>query len=37
MIRAKIRSAAGVSLFWDTVIGPLRFNFSDQSKRELMM
>ena len=25
---AKIRAAAGVSLFWDTVIGPLRFNFS---------
>ncbi|MDB9991629.1 outer membrane protein assembly factor BamA [Amylibacter sp.] len=25
---AKIRSAVGVSLFWDTLIGPLRFNFS---------
>ena len=25
---AKVRVAAGVSLFWDTVIGPLRFNFS---------
>ncbi|MFD0978568.1 outer membrane protein assembly factor BamA [Tropicimonas aquimaris] len=23
-----LRSAAGVSLFWDTAIGPLRFNFS---------
>jgi outer membrane protein insertion porin family len=30
----KIRSAAGVSLFWDTVIGPLRFNFSRPIKRE---
>ena len=30
----KIRSSAGVSLFWDTVIGPLRFNFSRPIKRE---
>jgi outer membrane protein insertion porin family len=30
----KIRSAAGLSLFWDTVIGPLRFNFSRPIKRE---
>ena len=30
----RIRSAAGVSLFWDTVIGPLRFNFSRPIKRE---
>ncbi|MDC1376139.1 outer membrane protein assembly factor BamA [Amylibacter sp.] len=30
----KIRSAAGVSLFWDTVIGPLRFNFSRPIKKE---
>lgn len=26
---AKLRSAAGVSLFWDTAIGPLRFNFAE--------
>ncbi len=25
---SKIRSAIGVSIFWDTVIGPLRFNFA---------
>lgn len=31
---AKIRAAAGVSLFWDTVIGPLRFNFSRPIKKE---
>ncbi len=31
---AHIRSAAGVSLFWDTVIGPLRFNWSRPIKRE---
>ena len=30
----KIRSAAGVSIFWDTLIGPLRFNFSRPIKRE---
>jgi len=31
---SKIRSAAGVSIFWDTVIGPLRFNFSRPIKKE---
>ena len=31
---AKIRSAAGVSIFWDTLIGPLRFNFSRPIKKE---
>lgn len=31
---SKIRSAAGASLFWDTVIGPLRFNFSRPIKKE---
>jgi outer membrane protein insertion porin family len=31
---AKIRAAAGVSLFWDTVIGPLRFNFSRPIAKE---
>lgn len=31
---ANIRAAAGVSIFWDTVIGPLRFNFSRPIKRE---
>ncbi|MDB4838932.1 outer membrane protein assembly factor BamA [Amylibacter sp.] len=31
---AIIRSAAGVSIFWDTVIGPLRFNWSRPIKRE---
>ena len=31
---AKIRSAAGVSIFWDTIIGPLRFNFSRPIKKE---
>ncbi|NNU80709.1 outer membrane protein assembly factor BamA [Halovulum dunhuangense] len=25
---ARLRSSAGVSLFWDTVIGPLRFNYA---------
>ena len=29
-----IRSAAGFSIFWDTVIGPLRFNWSRPIKRE---
>ena len=29
-----LRSAAGVSLFWDTAIGPLRFNFSQPIQRE---
>ena len=32
---AKIRSAVGVSIFWDTVIGPLRFNFSRPIKKEV--
>ena len=32
---AKIRAAAGVSLFWDTVIGPLRFNFSRPLQKEI--
>ena len=31
---AKIRVAAGVSLFWDTAIGPLRFNFSRPLQKE---
>ncbi|MDC1348626.1 outer membrane protein assembly factor BamA [Amylibacter sp.] len=31
----KIRSAAGVSIFWDTLIGPLRFNFSRPIKKEI--
>jgi outer membrane protein insertion porin family len=31
---SNIRSAAGVSIFWDTVIGPLRFNWSRPIKRE---
>ena len=31
---ANIRAAAGVSIFWDTVIGPLRFNFSRPIKKE---
>ena len=31
---SKIRAAAGLSLFWDTVIGPLRFNFSRPIKKE---
>lgn len=31
----KLRSAAGVSIFWDTLIGPLRFNFSRPIKKEL--
>nr|WP_309568135.1 outer membrane protein assembly factor BamA [Psychromarinibacter sediminicola] len=29
-----IRSAAGVSLFWDTPLGPLRFNYSKALKKE---
>lgn len=32
---AKIRAAAGVSLFWDTAIGPLRFNFSRPLQKEI--
>lgn len=30
----KLRSAVGVSLFWKTPIGPLRFNFSDAMQKE---
>lgn len=29
-----LRAAVGVSLFWDTPIGPLRFNFSKALKKE---
>ena len=32
---AQIRAAAGVSLFWDTAIGPLRFNFSRPLQKEI--
>ena len=31
---SEIRSAIGVSIFWDTVIGPLRFNWSKPIKKE---
>jgi outer membrane protein insertion porin family len=31
---ANIRSAAGISIFWDSGIGPLRFNWSRPIKRE---
>lgn len=31
---AKLRAAAGVSIFWQTAIGPLRFNFSRPIKKE---
>jgi outer membrane protein insertion porin family len=31
----KIRAAAGVSIFWKTAIGPLRFNFSRPIKKEV--
>ena len=31
---AKLRAALGMSVFWDTVIGPLRFNFSRPIKKE---
>ena len=30
----KLRSAAGVSLLWDTALGPLRFNFSKALRKE---
>lgn len=30
----KLRSAVGVSLFWKTPIGPLRFNFSEAVQKE---
>ena len=29
-----LRTVAGVSLFWKTPIGPLRFNFSEALKKE---
>ncbi|MEM9249166.1 MAG: outer membrane protein assembly factor BamA [Pseudomonadota bacterium] len=29
-----LRSSAGVSLFWDTILGPLRFNFSRALQKE---
>ncbi|MEM1428417.1 MAG: outer membrane protein assembly factor BamA [Pseudomonadota bacterium] len=29
-----LRSAAGVSIFWDTILGPLRFNFSRAITKE---
>ena len=29
-----LRSAVGVSLFWDTAIGPLRFNFSKAIEKQ---
>jgi outer membrane protein insertion porin family len=32
---SNIRSAMGVSVFWDTVIGPLRFNWSRPIKKEI--
>ena len=32
---SNIRSALGVSLFWDTLIGPLRFNWSRPITKEL--
>lgn len=31
---AKLRSAIGVSVLWDTPLGPLRFNFSKALKKE---
>jgi outer membrane protein insertion porin family len=31
---AKIRAAAGVSLFWETALGPLRFNWSRPLQKE---
>ena len=31
----KIRAAAGISIFWKTAIGPLRFNFSRPIKKEI--
>jgi outer membrane protein insertion porin family len=31
---AYLRAAAGVSVFWTTPIGPLRFNFSQALKQE---
>ena len=32
---SKFRSALGVSIFWDTIIGPLRFNWSRPIKKEI--
>ena len=32
---SEIRSALGFSIFWDTVIGPLRFNWSRPIKKEI--
>ena len=32
---SEIRSALGFSIFWDTVIGPLRFNWSKPIKKEI--
>ena len=29
-----IRAAAGLSIFWESAIGPLRFNFSRPLKKE---
>jgi outer membrane protein insertion porin family len=31
---AKLRSAIGVSVLWDTPLGPLRFNFSKALRKE---
>ncbi|MCY4180668.1 MAG: BamA/TamA family outer membrane protein, partial [Litoreibacter sp.] len=31
---ANIRATVGVSIFWDTQIGPLRFNFSEALVKE---
>jgi outer membrane protein insertion porin family len=31
---AKLRSAIGLSVLWDTPLGPLRFNFSKALKKE---
>ena len=31
---AELRAAIGVSLFWETPIGPLRFNFSKPLKKQ---
>ena len=30
----KVRASVGVSMFWTTPIGPLRFNFSKAVKKE---
>ena len=32
--KAHLRSAIGVSFFWDTALGPLRFNFAKALKKE---